>query len=107
MLFKIKFLEDETILKGTERNGKGLKMILNNMTENKDILLFCDVRIAQLNNDRKKALQHCEDDFIHEINIRIDAKIDEINHIKKIINDLQFKDYLEQHLEQHSDEIEL
>ncbi|TGC09806.1 hypothetical protein [Methanolobus halotolerans] len=68
-------------------------MALENLNQKKDILSFCDVRIEQLTNDRKKVLTQCEDEFKYEINSKFAAKIEEINHIKNIVNDGKLDDH--------------
>ena len=62
-------------------------MTFENLTAKNEILEFCDIRLVQLRNDRKKVLDQCEDEFKHEINTRFSAKIEEIELIKRIFMD--------------------
>ncbi|TGC09530.1 hypothetical protein [Methanolobus halotolerans] len=56
-------------------------MVLENLTSRKDVLTFCNNRIVQLKNDRKKVLSQCEDEYQDEINTKFTAKIEELNYI--------------------------
>lgn len=75
-------------------------MTLENLTAREEILSFCDFRILQLMNERKKVLDQCEDEFKYEINTRFSAKIEEIEHIKNTFEYSGFEDVPEADLKE-------